>query len=89
MEVAIKKAVGKLPVTIPELPALKVQWLTNGYEILSLTDEQIANYQNVPFFEEHRDPFDRFLIGIAHYKRLAILTEDRKFRLYNGFIQLL
>lgn len=89
MEIAIKKAVGKLPATIPELTELKAQWLANGYDILTLTDEQIANYQNVPFFEEHRDPFDRFLIGIAHYERVDVLTEDKKFPLYNGFIQLL
>ncbi|SHN35738.1 type II toxin-antitoxin system VapC family toxin [Mucilaginibacter sp. OK098] len=87
MELAIKKNINKLPDFIPEIKELTTQLLTNGFELLSLTNEQIFSYQHLPLFSEHKDPFDRFLVAIAKQEKLTIITTDIKFKLYSSLVQ--
>lgn len=61
----------------------------NGYEILPLSEKHIFSYAVVPFFQEHRDPFDRFIIAISKDENRVLMTEDSKFRLYTSFIELI
>jgi hypothetical protein len=39
--------------------------------------------------QEHKDPFDRFLIAIAKQESLTIITTDVKFKLYLPLIQII
>ena len=87
MELAIKKNINKLPDFIPDIKEVIDQLLVNGFEPLKLTDGHITSYQNLPLFNEHKDPFDRFLIAIAKYETFIIMTTDIKFRLYSHLIQ--
>lgn len=89
LELAIKKSIGKLPDFVPELEEIASVWLRNGFEILPLSESHIFSYTSVPFFQEHRDPFDRLLIAIAKEEDLVITTDDSKFRLYTPFIELI
>jgi PIN domain nuclease of toxin-antitoxin system len=89
MELAIKKSIGKLPDFIPDINRVVEIWLENGYEILPLSEKHIFSYTSVPFLQEHRDPFDRFIIAVAKDENFAIMSEDSKFRLYSSFIQLI
>jgi PIN domain nuclease of toxin-antitoxin system len=89
MELAIKKAVGKLPGFIPEINQVAEKWLENGFEILPLSEKHILSYTSVPFYPEHRDPFDRFIIAVSKEEHFVIMTEDSKFRLYTSFIELI
>jgi len=89
MELAIKKNINKLPGFVPDIKAVANQLLTNGFELLKLTDEHIFEYQHLPLFAEHKDPFDRFLIAIAKQEGFTILTTDVKFQLYSSLIQLI
>ncbi len=89
MELAIKKTIGKLPDFVPQLKEIASVWLKNGFEILPLSENHIFSYTSVPFFQEHRDPFDRLIIAIAKEEDFVIMTDDSKFRLYTPFIQLI
>lgn len=89
MEVAIKKAISKLPESIPDIPQLIAQWQKNGFQVLAISDEQISRYVSVPFYSDHRDPFDRFIIGIAKEEDMALISADQKFELYKSFVQFL
>jgi PIN domain nuclease of toxin-antitoxin system len=89
MELAIKKSLNKLPDFVPDIKAIANQLLNNGFELLRLTDEHIFAYQYLPLFQEHKDPFDRFLIAIARQENFAIITTDIKFQLYSSLIQIL
>ncbi len=88
MELVIKKFIGKLPDFVPAIDQVAATWLKNGYEILPLTEQHIFSYKSIPFIPEHWDPFDRFIIAIAKDENFMIMTEDKKFRLYNSLIQL-
>jgi PIN domain nuclease of toxin-antitoxin system len=72
---------------IPDIKEVADQLISNGFELLRLTNEHIFAYQNLPLFQEHRDPFDRFLIAIAKQENFNILTTDSKFQLYSSFIE--
>ena len=89
MELVIKKSVGKLPDFVPDINRVAERWVENGYEILPLLEKHIFSYASVPFFQEHRYPFDRFIIAIAKEENFLVMTEDSKFRLYSSFIQLI
>lgn len=89
MELAIKKNINKLPGFIPDIKDVSDQLLNNGFELLRLTDEHIFTYQNLPLFQEHRDPFDRFLIAVAKQQKLIILTTDVKFQLYSSLVEVI
>jgi len=89
IELTIKKSINKLPGFVPDIKLVTYQLVKNGFEILKLTDEQIFNYQNLPLFQDHRDPFDRLLIAIAKQENLAVMTTDTKFQLYSSIIELI
>lgn len=89
MELTIKKSLNKLPDFVPDIKMVSDQLVANGFELLGLTDEHIFSYQSLPLFQEHKDPFDRFLITIAKHENLTIITTDRKFQLYSSLIQII
>lgn len=61
MEMSIKLKLGKLPEFIVSIEYITEQLLTDGFTLLPVTNNHIFSYQSIPFFEQHRDPFDRFL----------------------------
>jgi len=88
MELAIKRNINKLPGFVPDIKTVANQLANNGFELLRLTDEHIFTYQALPIFQEHRDPFDRFLIASAMHEKLTILTSDAKFQLYSNLVNI-
>ncbi|MBS1527646.1 MAG: type II toxin-antitoxin system VapC family toxin [Bacteroidetes bacterium] len=89
MELAIKKNLNKLPNFVPSIETIATTWLNNGFDLMKLSDRHIFSYQDLPLLQEHRDPFDRFLIAIAKVENLTILTTDSKFSLYSSIVRLL
>lgn len=52
--------------------------------ILPYTSDHAHALFSLPFFEDHRDPFDRMLIASAISEDVSILTSDRQFMRYTG-----
>lgn len=90
MEIAIKQKLGKLGVfdTI-KMDAIIDKILINGLFILPFQDKHIGAYQSVPLHEQHRDPFDRFLIATALSENMTLMSSDEKFKLYEDIILLI
>jgi PIN domain nuclease of toxin-antitoxin system len=86
MEMSIKLKLGKLPEFIVSIEYITAQLLLDGFTILPVTNHHIFSYQSVPFFEEHRDPFDRFLLATALSEQIPIISVDEKFPLYHPLI---
>jgi PIN domain nuclease of toxin-antitoxin system len=86
MEIAIKLKLGKLPDFIIEIDHLTNQLLSDGFDILPISNTHIAEYQSLPLFEEHRDPFNRFLLATTFSMKIPIISADEKFTLYRPFI---
>jgi len=89
MELAIKKNINKLPDFVPDIKVVVDQLLSNGFELLKLSDQHIFEYQHLPLFQDHKDPFDRFLIAIAKIEKFTIITTDVKFQLYEPIVQVI
>lgn len=86
MEMSIKLKLGKLLEFIVSIEYITSQLLVDGFTILPLTNNHIFSYQSISFFEEHRDPFDRFLLATALSEQLPIISIDEKFLLYRPLI---
>jgi PIN domain nuclease of toxin-antitoxin system len=80
-EIAIKYALGKLP--LPEPPSAYVpdRMRRSGATGLSVDHRHALGVADLP--AHHRDPFDRLLIVQAQLEGLQIVTEDRSFAAYD------
>jgi PIN domain nuclease of toxin-antitoxin system len=80
-EIAIKYALGKLP--LPERPEqyLPQRLRDDGIEPLPITHTHALRVAALP--AHHRDPFDRLLISQAQCERLPLLTADRLLTTYD------
>ncbi len=57
-----------------------------GFEILQISNNHIFSYQQIPFYEDHRDPFDRLLLATALSEQIPIISIDQKLSLYRPLI---
>ena len=80
-EISIKINIGKLviPIGLKNLIQLSDQ---AGIEMIPIRNRHILYYQNLDRKEEHKDPFDRFLISVSAVEGLYMATNDFKFDLY-------
>jgi PIN domain nuclease of toxin-antitoxin system len=44
---------------------------------------------HLPLIDNHKDPFDRFLIATAQSEKIPIVTADQKFKQYSALITLI
>jgi PIN domain nuclease of toxin-antitoxin system len=79
-EIAVKHALGKLP--LPEAPVRFVpfQRKQHGIDPLQLDEESALHLSRLPSL--HKDPFDRMLVCQAVVHHLAILTPDELIQQY-------
>ena len=88
-EIAIKQAIGKLPEFTSDTDEVYHQAIKDNFTFLPIENNHINSYKKAPLLAEHRDPFDRLLIATAYEENAIILTADKKFSLYSGFVQIL
>ncbi len=75
-EIMIKASIGKLGVDFNPVAVA----LESGFEMLDFKGEDALHLKELPF--HHRDPFDRMLICQGIQNRMAIMTDDSKFKAY-------
>lgn len=80
-EVAIKYALGKLP--LPDAPEvfLSTELGKNRIESLPIIDMHAYRAGQLP--RHHRDPFDRMLVAQAQVENLKLISDDPQISLYN------
>ena len=79
-EIAIKHALGKLP--LPESPTAFIPQQRTAHGILSLPFDEDAALRVASLPAVHRDPFDRALVSQATSRQLLILTNDPQIAAY-------
>ena len=89
IEIAIKQKIGKLPDFKASIDRIYEQALEDGFSFLNIRNHHISSYEKVPFYEQHRDPFDRLLIANAYEEKAGIMTTDKNFLLYPEFVKVL
>ena len=73
-EIAIKYAIGRLP--LPEAPEIYVpsRMRASGVESLQISHSHALRVASLP--RHHDDPFDRLLVAQAQLEALTIITAD-------------
>lgn len=87
-EISVKQKIGKLSeldVSIEEIVSVIQQ---DGFAVLNLENQHIANYDRIPLAQDHRDPFDRLIIATALSENVSLISADEKFRSYKEIVNL-
>ncbi|HKH44690.1 MAG TPA: type II toxin-antitoxin system VapC family toxin [Thermoanaerobaculia bacterium] len=79
-EIAIKYALGKLPLPLPPVEYVPSRMETSGTSPLPVQHSHALHAGSLPL--HHADPFDRLLIAQAQLENLKILTADSQFEAY-------
>lgn len=88
-EIAIKQAIGKLPLFKANIAQVNAQAITDGFTFLPIQNVHIQVYNKIPLIQEYRDPFDRLLIATGFEENAVVITADKNFPLYSQLIQVL
>ncbi|HRO41976.1 MAG TPA: type II toxin-antitoxin system VapC family toxin [Flavipsychrobacter sp.] len=89
LEITIKLKLNKLPhfeVSITEF-INKVE--EAGFVSLQIQTAHLERYNKLILRDEHRDPFDRFIIATAVEEKMKLLSLDSKFQLYKEFVEVI
>jgi len=79
-EIAIKYALGKLPLPLPPAEYVPSRMATSGTTPLPVQHAHALHAGTLP--PHHADPFDRLLIAQAQLESLTLLTADDKLEAY-------
>ncbi len=63
--------------------------ISEEIKILPLTNSHIIFYNQIPFFDNHRDPFDRMIIATSAVENMPIISFDKQFSNYNDIISVI
>lgn len=88
-EIAIKVAIGRdagITRPIDELISFAQQV---GFIWLPIIPAHIQAYTKLPFYEAHRDPFDRIILATALANGLTVVSSDHNFALYRDLVETL
>lgn len=86
-ELAIKLKVGKL--ALDQSLAENFELITKSFiELVPVSPSHLLEYQNVPMYTNHRDPFDRLIIATAMVENASIITVDPKFQHYSDLVRI-
>ncbi len=88
-EIAIKQKIGRLPNLSLSAAELASQLLVDGFELLPIHRRHIEAYDDIPLWNDHRDPFDRLLLATALVEEIPLISADEQFKKYKPLIQLL
>ena len=79
-EIAVKYALGKLPLPQPPGRFVPLQRKQHGIDPLQLDEQAALHLSRLPLL--HKDPFDRMLVCQAVVNQLVILTPDELIHQY-------
>lgn len=80
-EIAIKEQSGKLLLNQSFEFFIQTLYL-KGIRVLIPTNEDLICYRQLPYYSDHRDPFDRFILAQAKARNLLLISCDAKFKRY-------
>ena len=78
-EIAIKVRIGKLDADVNAV----VRAAAGDFTILQVSPAHLAALMRLPFFGDHRDPFDHLLVAQASAEEACFISEDRNVPRYS------
>jgi PIN domain nuclease of toxin-antitoxin system len=76
-EIMIKASINKLDIEFDPIEMVK----NSGFEFLDFSAKDAVLLKDMPF--HHKDPFDRMLIAQSIANKYHIMSNDRKFKMYD------
>ena len=83
-EIAVKRALGKIKI---ELPELEEAILNSGFEPLPITFRHAVEVSTLP--AHHHDPFDRMLVAQCIVETARLLTHDHTLNRYGKVVMIM
>jgi PIN domain nuclease of toxin-antitoxin system len=80
-EIAIKHALGRLPLPVPPAQYVPSRMSRSGVTALPVLHAHALRVAELP--PHHRDPFDRLLVAQAQHEGLTLVTNDRELAAYD------
>ncbi|MDI6775300.1 MAG: type II toxin-antitoxin system VapC family toxin [Verrucomicrobiota bacterium] len=80
-EIAIKYALGKLPLLEPPEEFVPKRMSRDAISALPIEHVHALRVASLP--DHHRDPFDRLLVAQAQVEGIPLMTVDRQFEAYD------
>ncbi|QJD77629.1 type II toxin-antitoxin system VapC family toxin [Spirosoma rhododendri] len=88
-EIAIKLKIGGRLTLKRGLDGLIQDCRSEAIHVLSITDNHLLAYEKIPFFDDHRDPFDRLILATALAEQMPVVSADEKFTRYRDVVELI
>ena len=79
-EIAIKYALGRLPLPLPPADYVSSRMSTSGTTALAVAHRHATHVATLP--HHHRDPCDRLLIAQSQLEGATLMTADRTLQRY-------
>ena len=83
-EIAIKHGKGKMDLENFQIRNIPEYCRRLAIEQIPLMPEDAINYSDLPFFENHKDPFDRMLIYQCIRCNFILVSKDDKMKFYEN-----
>lgn len=80
-EIAIKHALGKLPLPVPPREYIPSRMRSAAIDGLPVSHAHALHVATLPHY--HNDPFDRLLVAQAQLEKVALVTADRQIERYD------
>ena len=81
-EIAIKHGKGKLDLENFQIRDIPEYCKKLEIKQIPLMPEDAINYSSMPFYENHKDPFDRMLICQCIREKYTLISKDDKMKFY-------
>lgn len=78
-EIAIKVKIGKLGYT-GTIEELQEGCYKQGVEIVPIKADHLDKTLKLPWFDDHKDPFDRLIIAVGITEGMTVISTDNKIR---------
>ncbi len=87
-EIAIKLKIGKLTLKRGLKGAVE-DCEVESITIFPVTNKHILAYDAIPFYDDHRDPFDRLILAEALAENIPVVSADEKFLRYADVVEVI
>lgn len=89
MEVTIKQTVNRLSDFTVSTEELADTAQNDGFLVLPVSLSHIVAYRQIPFYADHRDPFDRLILATALAEAMSVISADEKFQRYRPLVDVI
>ena len=82
LEISIKYAIGKLKLNGTNPEEVYKKSIESGYNHLEIKGNEFSSFYKLPFYLNHKDPFDRLIIWQCLLNNIILLTNDAEIKSY-------